>query len=116
MQPPRVAHRELGRDPAAEREADQIDMVEIELVEKIEIEARQVLDVVEPGRRIGRAVARMLGHDHVVAGGELRHERQPPARAVAAVQDQQRTAGAAAQQADAAAADGKLGGGGIGHS
>ena len=110
-----VAHRKLGRDPAAEREADQIDVVEIELIEEIEIEVGEVGDVVEPVRRVGGAEARMLGHDHVVARGEVRHVGQPASRAAGAVQDQERAAGAAAHQADVAAADGEFRRCGIGH-
>ena len=59
-EPAGVAHRKLGRDPAAERDADQMDAVEIELVEEVEIEVGEVGDGVEPVRRVGGAEARML--------------------------------------------------------
>ena len=109
-EPPRVARRKLGRDPAAEREADQIDAVEIELIEEIEIEVGEVGDVVEPVRRVG---ARRSPD----ARARSRHgaRRGPPCTgsqlsgAAGAMQDQQRPARAAAHQADVAAADGDLG-------
>ena len=95
--------------------ADQIDVVEIELVEQVEIEVGEVGDGVEPVRRVGGAEARMLGHDHVVARGEVGHVGQPAAGAAGAVQEQQRTARAAAHQADVAAADREFGVGVFGH-
>ena len=55
-------------------------LVQIELVEEVEIEVGEVGNVVEPVRRVGGAEARMLGHDHVVARGEVRHEGQPVRR------------------------------------
>jgi hypothetical protein len=44
----RVADRKLGRDPAADRESDEIDVLKIELIEDVEIEVGEVGDVVEP--------------------------------------------------------------------
>ena len=66
-----IAHRKLGRHPAAQRLPDQMDAVEIELLQKVEIEVREVGDGVEPGRRFRFAKAGMLRDDHV--------ERLPPA-------------------------------------
>ena len=40
-EPARVAYRKLGRDPAAEVVADEMDVGELELVEQVEIEARE---------------------------------------------------------------------------
>ena len=52
---PRVAHRKLGRDPAAEREADEIDIAQIELVEEIEIEIGEVGDMVSSQSGVSEA-------------------------------------------------------------
>ena len=114
-EPAGVARRKLGCDPAAEREADQIDVLEVELIEEVEIEVGEIGDGVEPVRRVGGAEARMLGHDHVVPRGEVGHVGQPAAGAAGAMQHEQRASRAAAHQGDVAAADREFGAGVFGH-
>ncbi len=59
-EPVGVADRKLGGDPAAERRPDEMDAVEIELLEEVEIEVGEVVDGIEPVRRIAVVEARML--------------------------------------------------------
>ena len=110
-----IAHREFRSDPAAQRLPDQMDAVEIELLEKIEIEVREVSDGIEPRRRIRFAKAGMLRDDHVERLRQPRHERQPGSGTAAAVEKQQRTTGTAAHDADAAIPDRDHRDGMIGH-
>src|SRR5262249_58348452 len=56
----RIAHRQVRGDPAAKRTPDEGDAGKAELIEKIEIEVRKIVDGIEPRRRIGSAEARML--------------------------------------------------------
>ena len=102
----RVAHGELGGDPAAERQPDQVHVLELQLVEHVEIEIGEVVDVIEPVRRVGLAKARMFRRDDVEFFRQLLHERQH-IRARRAVQNNERAAGPATHQPDAAAADRK---------
>ena len=81
--PARAAHRDFGRDPAAERIADQMEPVEAERLDEVEIEIGKVAELIEPVRRVGAAETRMLRHDHVVALRQRLHERQPDAGAAA---------------------------------
>ena len=81
---------------------DQVHLVEPEPVEEIEVVHGQVADVAHPGRIVGGAVARVLGHpitSHFC--GEQLEERQPWRQAVGAVQEHQRRTGAAPQHPDA---------------
>ena len=102
----RVAHGELGGDPAAERQPDQVHVLELQLVEHVEIEIGEVVDVIEPVRRVGLAKARMFRRDDVEFLRQLLHERQN-IRARRAMQNNERAAGPATHQPDAAAADRK---------
>ena len=61
------------------------------------------MDVLEPLRLVRLAVARMLGHQHVEALGELLQEGQDRRRAARAVQEEQRLALAGAAQVRLAA-------------
>ncbi len=97
-----IAHRELGGDPAAQGASDQVDPAQVELVEELEIEIRQVGDGVEPFGRIGLAEAGMLGGDHVELLRQPRHAGKPNPHAASAMQEQHRRAGTAAHEPDAA--------------
>ena len=97
--------RGLRRGPAAERLADDMDLVRPELVEEIEVVHRQIADVAQPGRIVRRAEARVLGHEHLELLGQQIEHRQPDRQAVGAVQEQQRRAGAAPQHPDIDVAD-----------
>ena len=65
LQPLGVEDREVGCDPAAEREADEVDAVELEHVEEVAVVEHEVVEAVEPLRELGVAEARMLGSDQV---------------------------------------------------
>ena len=77
--PARAPNGDFGRDPSAERMADEMHLIEAERVDEIEIEIGKVGKLVQPVRRIGPAEAGMIRHDHVVALRQRRHERQPDA-------------------------------------
>ena len=66
-QPRLVLHRDLGRDPAAEADADHKDVVEIELFEQVEIEVRKVVDRAHAFRQLRGAEARMRRRDDAAA-------------------------------------------------
>src|SRR5215471_3767498 len=97
-----VAHGEVGRDPAAERGSDEIDLAQAEFLDELEIEVGEIADVVEPLRRIGASEAGMLRYDHVEALRQCLEERQPHAGAACAVEEQERCTPAAAQHVDLA--------------
>ncbi len=100
-----VAHRHLGRDPAAERIADDAHGIEAEMLQEVEVEVGEVGYVVEPRGRVGSAESRMLWHDHVIALGELLHERHPVCRPARAMKEQQRLALAATHHPNPAPVD-----------
>src|SRR5262249_48175907 len=97
-----------------DRDADEVDAVEIERREEVEIEIGEVVDGVEPVGRVRLPEARMLRRDHVELFRERRHERQPRG-ATSSMEDDERWPGAAAHQADCAAADREPRGGWGGH-
>src|SRR5499427_9851343 len=101
----RVAYRRLRGDPAAERIPDEMDAGEVELLEEVEIEIRQIPDGIEPWRRIGGTEAGMLGSDNVELFRQPRHAREPDSHAAAAMKKEQRWPRTAAHEADAAIAD-----------
>src|SRR5262249_18090093 len=105
--PGRVAHRRLRGDPAAERTPDEMDAGEFELVEKVEIEIREIPDGIEPWRRIGGTEAGMLGRDDVELFRQPRHAREPDSHTAAAMKKEQRWPRPAAHDADAAIGDRK---------
>ena len=78
---------------------------EIKLLEDVEIEIREVVNVLEPLRLPGCAETRMLGNEHVEALRELLHEGQDRGHAVRPVQIEERLARAAAAQVDPATVD-----------
>src|SRR5262249_56778706 len=100
-----VAVRGLLGDRAAKRTPDEMDAGEVELIEKIEIEVRQIADGIEPRWRIGGAEARMLGNDDIELFRQLGHAREPDAHAAATMKEQQRWPRPAAHEADAAVSD-----------
>ena len=73
----RIANRDLGGGPAAERVADEMNIPEIERRQQIEIEEREIADAAEPGRQIPVAEARMLGRDHAPFGAQHLEQRIP---------------------------------------
>src|SRR5262249_17373334 len=85
----RVAHRRLRGDPAAKRTPDEMDAGEVELVEKIEIEVRQIADGIEPCRRVGGAETRVLGSDDIELFRQPRHAREPDSHPAAAMEKEQ---------------------------
>jgi hypothetical protein len=72
-----VAHRDLRRDPAAERGAREMHAGEAKLLHRVEIEIRKIADVIEPIGRVGGAEAWMVRHDHVEVPRQPLHERHP---------------------------------------
>ena len=89
--------------------------VEIELIEEVEIEVGEVVDGIEPVRRVGLAEARMLRHDHVVPRGESAMNGSQRPAPLGAVQDRAAARRRRRASADVAAADRELGDGVIGH-
>jgi hypothetical protein len=101
----RVAHCDLGGDPAAEGIADDVDAVGAEVIEKVEVVHRHVGDVPDGAGVVERAEPGMLGHEHVVMASELLEQRKPAGPAARAMQEQQRFARARPQQAHGDVAD-----------
>lgn len=100
--------RQLGRDPAAEGGAREMDAVEPELVEQIEIVEREVGDVVDPLGGRGAAVAGMAREIDRELLRERLLEVEPAPGAPCTVQEEQRRARAVLQQVDRSPADGEL--------
>jgi hypothetical protein len=82
-----VADQNLGREPAAERIADQMDIVEPGLLDEVEIEHRQVRHRGDPRRVVGAAETGVLGHQQFVTLGQRVEKRQPLRHAAGAVQE-----------------------------
>ena len=95
-EPAGVAHGEVRRDPSAERQADKMNLAQIERVEEIKIEIGEVRHRLEPGRRVAAAEPRSLRHDHLEFLGERLHRRKKARRAARTVQHQHRRARAGA--------------------
>jgi hypothetical protein len=104
-EPGGIAHGDLGGDPTTQRATHEVNPTQVELIEKIEIEIREVGNVVEPIRRIGGAESGMLGSDDVECLCQSCHRGQPDSDATAAVQEQQRRPATATHEADAASPD-----------
>src|SRR5262249_4910982 len=100
----RVAHRGLGRGPAAERMADDVDRRREACVEHVEIIHRQIRHLAKPMRIVGAAEARMLRNSHREVVREAFEEWQPGRPAAGAVQEQDRLAFAGAAHTNARAA------------
>ena len=95
-----VADQDLGREPAAERVADQMDAVEPRLLDEVEIEHRQVRHRADPRRIVGAAKTGMLRHEQLVMLGQPVEERQPLRHPARAVQKQHGRAAPGAVQPD----------------
>ena len=104
-EPRAVAHGELGRDPAAERMADQVHALDAQAVEHVEVIHRHVLHVADPGRVVGLAEAGMLGNEQLVFAGQSVEERKVARKPAGAVQEHHRLAAASAEHPHADVAD-----------
>ena len=71
---PRVAHRHLGGDPAAEAGADQDGVLQPQRRGEIEIQVGEVIDRAQPVRQRRIAPARMMRRNHPIA---LRQQVEP---------------------------------------
>ena len=107
-----IVARSAPNQPPSE-EPSHRDLVELERVEEVEVEEREVVDGVDPLVLVAEAVARVVGADHVVVARELIQHRLPEAGVAGAVQVEEGRALAAAQDADARAADVEVA---LGHS
>ena len=81
--------RELHRDAAAERLADDRGALDAEHAEEVAQRRGEVAERVVARRRRRVAVAGEVGRDHVVVPRELGHHRLPRARAAGHAVDQQ---------------------------
>ena len=99
------AHRHLKGDPAAERLSDHVKVGETERLDGVEIAISDVGNVIDPRRRLRRAKAGMIGHDHVEALGQRIENGGPFGEPVGAVQVEQGRALAGAHEAELAAVD-----------
>ena len=88
--------------------ADEMDAIEIERIEEIEIEQREIVHVVEPFRMVRQAVGRMIGHQEIERVRKALEGRNPAGNAARAVQEENRFARPAAAQMDLAAPDVEL--------
>ena len=91
-------NRDFQRQPAAQRIADQMNLVLAERVEKIEIEIGEVAHPVEPVRRVRPAPSRMARHVNRIVLGQPVHIGHPALRAAGAVQEDERRPGAALKE------------------
>ena len=89
---------ELGRQPAAQRAADDVHALEAEAVEDVEVVVDEVVHRLDLGHVVGAAEARMVGRHHVEAAGAgargrgaTRRRRRP--RGGRAAVDRRRRAG-----------------------
>ena len=95
---------ELGREPAAQRAADDVHALQAEAVEDVEVVVDEVVHRLDLGHVVGAAEARMVGRHHVEAAGEEPEEGVPRAGAAGRVEEEQRRTLAAALDVDRAAA------------
>ena len=82
-----------------------MDAVEPERLDEIEVEIGEVGELIEPFRLFRTAEPGVIRHDHVIALGQRRHERQPDPGAPGAMQEQQRRSLAAAHDVHRTAGD-----------
>src|SRR5262249_18534890 len=82
-----IAHGDLGRGPAAERMADEMDIRQIQLFDEVEIKIGEIADAHHPFGDLRAAEARMLGREDAMLFGEKLQERAP-IRAAGAVQEE----------------------------
>ena len=90
---PRRHHGHLGGNPAAERRAHEVHLLEPEVVQEIEIVEREIRDVLDPLRRGGASMSRMAWHLYREVLRERRLEVEPASGSARAVEKQQRRAG-----------------------
>src|SRR3984893_9172783 len=72
-----IAHSELRSNPAAQRGAHQMNLIEAQSSDEVEVEVGSVADIVEPLRRLREAKARVLRDDQFEVLGQAFHERKP---------------------------------------
>ena len=96
-EPRGTAHRHLGRDPAAERGADQMHPIEAERLQQVEVEIGEVGDLVEPGRVVRLAETGMLRREDREALGQFVEKRHPAGMPAGAVQEDDRRSVSAAR-------------------
>jgi hypothetical protein len=85
--------RVVGRDPAAEAEADQVGPIDLERVEQIVVVEDQIVEALEPVGHRRIAEPRVLGRDEIDGLGHPLVERQPHPRRAGAVQEHRRRSG-----------------------
>ena len=92
VEPLRHLRGDIGGDPAADREADEIGARQAQAVHQLEIDVGDVVDAVEPVRQRRLAEARMRRRDHAPLLRQQLEKRQVEADAAAAVQIEERRA------------------------
>jgi hypothetical protein len=95
-------HRQLGRDPAAQRPADHVDAFQAEAVEDVEVVVHEIVDRLDLGHVVGAAEPGVVGGDDLEAARQEAVEGEPGSRASRRVQEQQWRPIAAAQDLDRA--------------
>lgn len=88
-----VPYGHFRGDPAADRRADEQDVAQPAVVEKVQVGEGEVIDAGEPVRPVGPVPSRVHRCDGVHGPGEVGREPGDGGRASAAVQDQARPAG-----------------------
>ena len=101
-----VADRELGGEPAAERQADDVDPVEPEGVQHVERVEDQILHRLDRVEALGSAESRVNGQEDPAPGGETIVDGHPPEGA-RAVEIDERLAPATLEQLDPPPVDGQ---------
>src|SRR6185312_6059127 len=86
---------ELRGDPAADRGADQGHALQLEPVDQLEIDMRDIVDAIDPIGQARIAEAGMRGRDDAVMCGQQRDESVIGRETRAAMQEEQRRARAA---------------------
>ena len=98
-------HRDRRSDPAAERDARQRYIAQVELVEQVEIVVGEVVDRIDALRQLGGAKARMRRRDQARLRREPVEHRRRRIEPDAGVQEQQRPALAALEHVHGDAVD-----------
>jgi hypothetical protein len=96
---------ELGRQPAAERPADDVDALEPEAVEDLEVVVDEIVHRLDLGHVVGAAEPGVVGRHHREAAGQQPEEGVPRARAAGRVEEEERGPLAAPLDVDRAAAE-----------
>ncbi len=87
-----ILARHLGRDPAADRAADDFGFGQVKPVQQFEIQISDVVDAIEPVGQARFAEAGMGRSDQAPFARQLRGKTLPGIVALAAMQEQQRAA------------------------